>query len=112
MGRLSNIPVDIDNVWSLSNFEVIEINDDSKQYPKLLGIDWAFDNLIVINLKNKQMTFEGHNIRIITPLDPSMDPRYAEPIRAEEEVREIDDFYKMIATQNDYINPTIDGTLS
>lgn len=58
------------------------------------------------------MTLEGHNIRIIAPLDPSMDPRYAEPIISEEETREIDDFYKMTATPNDYINPTVDGMLS
>ena len=32
-----------------------------------------------------------------------MGPRYSEPIRAEEEAREIDDFYKMTTT---------DGTLS
>ena len=46
------------------------------------------------------------------PLDPSMGPRYAKPIRSEEEARQIDDFYKMTATQDDYINPTVDGTLS
>ena len=44
------------------------------------------------------MTFEGHNIRIIILFDPSMGPRYAKPIRAEEELREIDDFYKMAAS--------------
>ena len=57
------------------------------------------------------MTFEGHNIRIIAPLDPSMGPRYVEPIRVEEEVREIADFYKMTTTQDDYINPSTDGML-
>ena len=55
---------------------MIEIIDDSKPYPALLGMDWEFDNLVVINLKKKKMTFEGHNIRIITPLDPSMGPFY------------------------------------
>ena len=58
------------------------------------------------------MTFEGHNIRIITPLDPSMGPRYTKPIRVEEEAKEIDFLYKMTMTQDDYINPTTDGTLS
>ena len=111
MGSLSNMSVDIDSVRSLADFEVIESIDDSKSYPAPLGIDWAFDNLIVINLKKKQMTFEGHNIRIIAPLDPSMGALYVEPIRAYEEVREIDDFYKMIATHDDYINPIADGTL-
>ena len=112
MGRLSNVPVDIDGVRSLADFEVIEIIDDSNPFPTLLGIDWAFDNLDVINLKKKQMTFEGHNIRIIAPLDPSMDPCYIEPIRVEEEARDIDDFYKVTSTQDDYINPTANGMLS
>lgn len=74
MGRLLNIPVDIDGFRSLAYFEVIEIIDDSRPYPALLGIGWVFDNLVVINLKKKQMTFKGHNIKIITPLDPSMGP--------------------------------------
>ena len=47
------MPVDINGVQSLAYFEVIEIIDDSKLYPMLLGIDWAFDNLAVINLKKK-----------------------------------------------------------
>ena len=45
--------VDIDGVRSLAYFEVIEIIDDSKLYPALLGIDCDFENLAVINLKKK-----------------------------------------------------------
>ena len=111
MGRLSNVPVDIDGVQSLADFKVIEIIDDNNPFPALLGIDWAFDNLALINLKKKHMTFEGHNIQIIVPLDPSMGPRNTEPIRTEEEARDIDDFYKVTSMQDDYINPTADGTL-
>ena len=58
------------------------------------------------------MTFEGHNIKVITPLDPSMGPHHTEPIRVEEEAKEINDFYKMTMTKDDYINPTANGTLS
>ena len=79
LGRLSNIPIDIDGVRSLADFEVIEIIDDNKPFPALLGIDWAFDNLAVIDLKKKQMTFEDSRIRVIVPLDPSQGPRYTEP---------------------------------
>ena len=39
LGRLSNMPVDIDGVQSLVDFEVNEIIDDSNPYPALLGID-------------------------------------------------------------------------
>ena len=50
MGRLSNVLVDIDGMRSLVDFKVIEIIDDSRPYPVLLGIEWAFDNLTIINL--------------------------------------------------------------
>ena len=112
MGILLNVPVDIDGVQSLADFEVIEIIDDSNPFHTLLGIDWDFDNLVVINLKKKHMIFEGHNIQIITPLYPSIGPCYTEPIRAEEEARDIDDFYKVTSMQDDFINPTVDATLS
>ena len=39
LGCLSSVPVDIDGVHSLANFEVIEIIDDSTPYLALLGID-------------------------------------------------------------------------
>ena len=107
MGRLSNITIDIDGVRSLADFEVIEIIVDSNPFPALLGIDWAFENLVVINLKKKQMTFEGHNIWIIAPLDPTKGPHSMEPIHAEEERRGIDDLYKVTSSQDDYINPTV-----
>ena len=112
LGRLSNIPVDIDGVRSLADFEVIEIIDDRKPFPTLLGIDWAFDNLAVIDLKKKQMTFEDNCIRIIAPLDPSQGPRYTEPRRPDEGAQDMDNLYKMIASLEDYVNPTVDGTLS
>ena len=57
LGRLSNVPVDMNGVRSLADFEVIDIIDDSNPFPALLGIDWDFDNLEVINLKKKKMTF-------------------------------------------------------
>ena len=58
------------------------------------------------------MTFEGHKIKIIAPLYPYKGPRYTEPIYAEEEMKEADDLYKMTTVQNDYIDPTVNGTLS
>ena len=44
LGHLSNIPMDLDRVHIIVDFEVIEIIDDSMPYPVLLGIDWAFEN--------------------------------------------------------------------
>ena len=58
LGRLSNVHVDMDGVRSLADFDVIEIIDDRKPYPALLGIDLDFDNLAIINLKKKHMTLK------------------------------------------------------
>ena len=70
LGRLPQVPVDIDGVHSFADFEVIEIIGDSRLYPALLGIDWAIDNMVVIYLKKRQMTFEDNQIWVIAPLDP------------------------------------------
>ena len=74
LGHLSSVHIDIDRVHSLANFEVIEIIDESTSYPVLLGIDWAFDNQAIINLKKKTMSFEGNGIWVIDPLDPALGP--------------------------------------
>ena len=76
LGRLSSVPVDLDGVHSLADLEVIEIIDDSTPYPVLLGINWAFENQAIINLKRKTISFEGYGIRVISPLDPTLGPRY------------------------------------
>ena len=68
--------------------------------------------MVVIDLKKIQMTFEDKQIRVIAPLDPFQGPRYIEPIRAEEEVRNMGSFYQMTANQSDYINPTAEGNIS
>jgi hypothetical protein len=40
-----------------SYFEVIEIVDDNCAYPALLGIDWDFNNSMVVDLKKRRMNF-------------------------------------------------------
>ena len=106
------MPVDIDEVRSFVDFEVIEIIGDSRAYPDLLGIDWEIDNMVVIDLKRRQMTFEDTQIRVIAPLDPLQGLRYIEPIQAEEEARNMESLYQMTMNQGDYINPTIEGNIS
>jgi len=73
--------VDIDGVRPFLDFEVIEIVDDSCPYPVLLGIDWDFNNLTVVDLKKIRMTFKADRIRVIAPIDPDEGRRYIEPIR-------------------------------
>ena len=71
LGRFLSVPIDIDGVSTLADFEVIEIIDDNNPYLALLGIEWEMENATVINLKKRQMTFEGKGLRVIIPLDPS-----------------------------------------
>jgi len=68
--------VDIDGVRKFADFEVIEIIDDNWPYPALLGIDWAFNNSIVVDLKKRCMKFERDNLWVIAPLYPNEGPRY------------------------------------
>jgi hypothetical protein len=62
--------MDIDGVRTFADFEVIEIVDDICPYPVLLGIELAFNNSTVVDLKKIRMTFERDGLRVIEPLDP------------------------------------------
>jgi hypothetical protein len=64
------VTVYLDGVRTKADFEVIEIVDDTTPYPTLLGLDWAFDNHDIINLKTRKMTFELGEYIVISPLDP------------------------------------------
>jgi hypothetical protein len=57
------------------------------------------------------MTFEGDGLRVIAPLDPNEGQRYTEPIREEDRTNELENIYKLIARQHDYINPMMYGNL-
>jgi hypothetical protein len=73
--------MDINRVRPFADFQVIEIVDDICPHPMLLGIDWDFNNLNVVDLKKRRMTFEGNGLKLIAPLDPNEGPRYTEHIR-------------------------------
>jgi hypothetical protein len=49
-GILEHVPVDIDEVRTFADVEVIEIVEDSFLYPTLLGIDWDSNNSTVSDL--------------------------------------------------------------
>lgn len=74
--RLQQLLVDMDGVKSNADFEVIEIVDETNPYPTLLGIDWAFDNDAIIDLKKRTMSFERNTWKLTTPLDPREGERY------------------------------------
>lgn len=58
MGRVSGVIVDIEEVKALADSEVIHIVDNTDPYGVLLGLDWAIDMEIIINIKCKSMVFE------------------------------------------------------
>jgi hypothetical protein len=71
IGILKGIPVDLDGLHNMTDFEFIDIVDNTSPYPTLLGLDWAFDNQDIINLKIRKIIFEYGEYKVILPLDPS-----------------------------------------
>jgi hypothetical protein len=110
VGRLKGVIVDLDGVCTKADFEVIEIVDDTTPYRAFLGLDWAFDNQAIINLKTQKMTFESREYRVIVPLDPSEGEIFVEPTCLD--LEEINQLYRTNACNEDYINPTAYGILS
>lgn len=98
LGRYSNVIVDIDRVHidrvhTITDFEVIEIVDDSNTYPMLLGLDWGFANIIIINLKKRKMIFERNNMSVIVPFDASEGVRYTKRVKEEYSADYVDNIY-------------------
>ena len=62
IGRLEGVEVDIVGVKTYTDFEVIDIMGDKDPYPTLLGIDWAFDNYAIIDLKKELMIFKDGEV--------------------------------------------------
>ena len=110
LGWIPNVPVDIDGVCTVADFEVIEIIDDNNPYLALLGIEWAMENASIINLKKRQMTFEGKDLRVIVPLDPSQGERYTEPLWDEDQ-DVLDHIYNITAKEEDYVDPNAEGIM-
>jgi hypothetical protein len=76
IGILKNTIMDLDGVHITTYFEVMDMVDESIPFPTLLGIDWAFDNQAIINLKTAKMIFEAENFRVVESLYPSYCERY------------------------------------
>jgi hypothetical protein len=106
------VEVNIEGVRTKANFEVIEIMDESDPYPALLGIDWTFDNNVVLNLKKRNMSFEIDTLHMVAPLDPYEGNQYNEPVDEDAHSSVIENIYKITRCKEDYINPTIDGELA
>ena len=59
--------VNLDGVKSITYYEEIETVDEIDSYLDFLGINWAFDNSAIMNLKNKKMSFELDAVRLVAP---------------------------------------------
>jgi hypothetical protein len=64
-------------------------------YPALLGIDWAYEKYVVIDLKKETMTFESDGMKVTQPLDPYQGPRYIEMTNDNMETDVIDHLYTL-----------------
>ena len=112
MSRLQGVTVDIGGVSALVDFEVIEIVDDYNPYPALLGIDWATNMNEVINLKKWKMIFENKSLCVVVPLDPAEGSHYTELVRDYESDDDLDQIYKIMARDQDWVNLTADRRIS
>jgi len=101
-GRLESMWNDIEGIRSTTTFEVIEIVDDSIPYPTLFGLEWAFENLSMVNLKKRQLVLEKGDLRFIAPLDPKDGRRHVETIRGGMAAEGLDNLYKVIMHDEDY----------
>jgi hypothetical protein len=91
-------------------FEVIEIMDDSKPYPYLLGIDEEFDNNVVLNLKKKN-SFETKTFHIIMPLYLIEGNIYNDPVNEDAHSSIIENIYNITGPREYYANHTTNGNL-
>jgi hypothetical protein len=109
---LEKVEVNSDGVKTKADFGVIEIMDDLDPFPSLLGIDWVFENNVVLNLKRRHMSFEMNNVCVIVPLDWVEGDRYNELVNEDVQSSIIENIYNIIGHKEDYVNSTIDGELS
>lgn len=89
--------VDIEGASTRTEFEVIEIVDESAPYIALSGIEWATDMNGIINLKKRTKIFETKLLRIVIPLDLAEGPHYIEPVHNEEGDDGLDYIYNISA---------------
>jgi len=110
--RLEGIPIDIDGVHTMADFEVIDIVENTSPYPTFLGMDWAFDNRDIINLKTRKMVFESTEYKVNEPLYPLEGGRYVQPATDNILTEDVNQLYRTTMHKEDYINPTANGMLS
>jgi len=66
---------------------------DKDPYLELLGIDKAFENYAIIDIKRETMTFEVEGVRVIQPFGPYQGSRFNDPMDDREEPELLDQLY-------------------
>ena len=66
----------------------------------------------IINLKKREIIFEGNTMRVIVPLDPIEGVRYIELVKEEYCIAAIGNIYQLKIKERDWVNPSIEGKLS
>lgn len=67
----------------------------------------------VINLKKENITFKRKSLEVVVPLDPTEGVHYTKPIcNYVESDDDLDQIYKIIVHDEDWINPTADGRIA
>ena len=49
IGRMTQVPIEVEGLRTYTDFEVINNVDDTNPYPALLGIYWVINNQTIIN---------------------------------------------------------------
>jgi hypothetical protein len=89
------------------DLEFIDILDNNQSYPTFLGFDWTFINQMIINLKKREIIFEGRGLKVTALLYPREERSYVEPV-----IKIIDNLYNMTVRMDDYVIATTDGVIS
>ena len=69
IGRLSQVPMEVEGLRTYVAFEVIDIIDDTNPYHALLGIYWVIKNQTIIKFKKRILSFKDYKIRVVVPID-------------------------------------------
>ena len=112
IGRLTQVPMEVEGLRTYAYFEVIDIVDDTNPYPTLLGFDWEINNQTIINFKKMILSFEDSELRVVAPIDPLEGKIYVEPVNSEGQGNYLDQLYNIMSSREYYINSTVDGKLS
>ena len=112
IGRLTQVPVEVEGLRTYDDFEVFDIIDNKNPYHALLGIDWEIDNQTIINFKKRILSLEDSEIRVVAPIDLLKGHRYFKPVHSEGKENYLYQLYNIMSSKEDYINLTTDRKLS